>query len=348
MLIGLIKIRGNKMLKRTLLKVAAISLLAVLIISGTLYIAVFKRAPNHISGRPVISQNGEELAFKVGYIGEDKKLFSAEPRPYVLKLEKDVSQVMPVRGAKRVLAMAWRPGAQPPELFMVMLPRHEPGRILAVKVSDGVSTVSFQVLPDDIIVSSLDWNPSGQILASRVSKICNGAYLGISYDNGRSMNVTDIKIRGGNLVWANDRTLYLQNGNDIFEVDVSDKKPRVTKTIVSAEGVHLAESLNEKLIYTLGNEVYWGNQLLYRSDETIGPVDADASYIVFQTGNHIVLFDEKGNLINKKEVEENTIFIGISSAHKFVYLMRNLQSIERYNFVDGDEISTVFDVGILK
>ena len=84
--------------------------------------------------------------------------------------------------------------------------------------------------------------------------------------------------------------------------------------------------------------------MLYHSDEAIWAVDADGSYIVFQSGNRILAFDEKGKLINKKKVEHNTIFIGMSSTHKFVYLIKNFQSIQRYSFVDNEKISTVYHV----
>ncbi|MHC4363986.1 MAG: hypothetical protein ACYSTJ_00795 [Planctomycetota bacterium] len=187
------------------------------------------------------------------------------------------------------------------------------------------------------------WNPSGHILAAYVIKDGEeDAFLGVSYDNGRNINVTTINIKGGNLVWVNDKTLYLQNRPEIFEVDVSDGNPRVTRPLVSGEDVHLAGSLNEKVIYTRGNQIYCGQRLLHTSDQQIGIVDAHDSYIAFQTGDDILVLDDKGNLISKKKMEDDSVFLGVSCPDGHVYLKKNDRSIERYSLVDSDKVTTVY------
>jgi len=334
------------MLKCLISEVGAMFLIVVASISSVFGLVGCKERPNHIFGLPVISMDGEKLAFKVGYLGRDEKVFSAKVKPYVLKLGKDTSWVIPVQCSGLISGMAWRRGVSPPELSIIMLPSHKPGCILTVRLSDDASIKSSQVvLPDNLIVPLITWNPAGQILAAYVNRLEEqGACLGISYDGGKIINVTDIKILRGNLVWANDETLYLQNGNDILEVDISGRNPRVTKTIVSAEGVYLMESLNGKVVYILGNEIYCGDQLLYRSDKEIGSVDVDGCYVAFKTDNYVVVVDEEGNVINKRAIEQDTKFIGISVTHKFVYLMKNYQSIQRYSFDDDDDICIVYKV----
>jgi len=313
-----------------------------------------EKRPNRISAPFVISPGGEHLAMVIGPLQRNGAYSGAEPterQAYVLKLRKGYPQAIRVAKSRPVMAMAWRPGALSPELFAATFrlgPDKLP-RIFAVTVSDDVSMIFSKVLPDNLRISRMTWNPSGQVLAAVVLND-KGVYLGISCDNGRNLTITDIAISGGRVIWTNDETLYVQHGNDILELDVVDGNPRVRRTLVSAEGIYLSCSLYGRVVYRLGNEIYCGDQLLYKASQKIRQVITDGPYIAFKAGSHICVLDEKGNVKNKKNVGDDkyTALIALSSVHKFVYLVKNFQYIQRYSFVDGDGISTVFDVGILK
>jgi len=340
-------IRIHKMLKRRLLKVAAVFLLAFLIMLAVLHLAGCEESSNQIGGPFAISPDDEKIAMT---IGPDWR----HSRPYVLELNNGSSQLIPVQRANLTQGMAWRPGASPPELLVLTSSSEEPQRVVLIRVSDGVtSTVSSWDVPANLIMYDPVWNPSGKILAVTVGKISKGTvkgiYLGISYDNGKSFTITDIP--GKSSVWTNNETLYLHNGNDILEVEVSNKMAKVRKTLVSAEGVWLVGALKGEIVYIQGNDIYQGGQLLYHLNQKIRMCRVDGSYLAFKVarGGDVVVLDDKGNVINKKSVgNDTTKLVALSSANKFVYLMKNEQSIERYSFVDDDEISTVFDVGILK
>ncbi|MFZ0035000.1 MAG: hypothetical protein WAK60_08455 [Sedimentisphaerales bacterium] len=177
--------------------------------------------------------------------------------------------------------------------------------------------------------------------------------MGISYDKGKNINITDIVIDGAPTVWINNETLCLQDGNDILEVDVSDRKPRVIRTIVSGEDVpaedfyfYIVGSLDGEGVYVLGNEIYCGDRLLYHSNQQINQIMADGSYVAFKAGSYVWVLDGRGNIKSKKSIDSDTTkLIAISPVHKFVYLVKNYQYIQRYNFVDNDEISIVYEVG---
>ncbi len=339
------------MLKRSISKLVAIALLAILIISGAWYMVIYKKAAKGISAPFVISPDGNRLAMTIGSrLQKYPFVVPIKKQVYVLNIGKEASELNLVPESSAALAMAWRPGALPLELFAAILPLEpdRPPRIFAVTVSDDASTIFSKILPDNLRIARMAWNPSGDILAAVVLND-KGVYLGISYDNGNNFTITDIAISGGRVIWTNDETLYVQHGNDILEVDVSDRNPRLRRTLVSAEGVYLSGSLYGRAVYRLGNEIYCGDQLLYKASQKIRQVIADGSYIAFQAGSYVWVLDGRGNLKSKKSIERDTTkLIAISSVHKFVYLVKNQQSIERYNFVNGDEISTVFDVGILK
>jgi len=341
------------MLKRSISKVTPISLLAVLVILSMLSLIGCEKRPNRLYAPFIISPDGEELAFQVGPQWLNGKRPTVEPRPYVIKLGKDVAfRVIPL--PKSLLPMAWRPGASPPELFGAIISDEHttPDRIFAVAVSDSVSTILSQELASEISAWRMSWNPSGQILAARMSGSRRNEYLGISYDNGKNINVTDIVVSEAP-VWINNEVLCVQNGNDILEVDVGDRNPRVTRTIASGEDVpaedfyfYLVGSLDGKAVYVLGDEIYCDGRLLYHSNQRISQIIADGSYVAFKAGSYVWVLDGRGNLKSKKSIERDTTkLIAISSVHKFVYLVKNYQYIQRYSFVDGDEISTVYEVG---
>lgn len=341
--------KGLKLPKHTIFRSAmGISLLVVLSIGMLAAELSCEKKPNRIFGPFIISPSGERLAFRVGVLGAREKFPSVPPKSCVLKLCKDTNQIIPVRDS--FIPMAWRPDASPPELFGVVFSDgpSTPDRISAVAVSDGVSTVFSQTLPNGLSVLAMAWNPSGRILAAKVSKVTKYSmvvYLGISHDNGKNINVTDISISGRELVWTDNKTLYVADGADILEVDVSDRNTPLTRAIVSAERPRLKGSLYGKVVYVLGNEVYCGEQLLYRSNQSINQIIADGSYVAFKAGNYVVVLDEKGNVTNKTCIEKDTTkLIALSSAHKFVYLLKNHKSIQRYSFVDDDKITTVYAV----
>lgn len=334
------------MLKRSISKVTPISLLAVLVILSMLSLIGCEESSNQIGGPFAISPDDEKIAMTIGPGWRHS-------RPYVLELNNGSSQLIPVQGANLTQGMAWRPGASPPELLVLTSSGEEPQRVVLIRVSDGVtSTVSSWDVPANLIMYDPVWNPSGKILAVTVGKISKGTasiYLGISYDNGKSFTITDIP--GRSSVWTNNETLYLHNGNDILEVEVSNKMAKVRKTLVSAEGVWLVGALKGEIVYIQANDIYQGGQLLYHLNQKIRICRVDGSYLAFKVarGGDVVVLDDKGNVINKKSVgNDTTKLIALSSANKFVYLMKNYQYIQRYSFVDDDEISTVFDVGILK
>ena len=130
--------------------------------------------------------------------------------------------------------------------------------------------------------------------------------------------------------------------------DVAGDLAKVVREDVSAEHFYfyLVGSLDEEAVYVLGNEIYCGGRLLYHSNQRINQIIAEGSYVAFQAGSYVSVLDGKGNVKSKRSIDPNTTkLIAISPVHKFVYLEKNYQCIQRYSFVDDDEISTVYEVG---
>lgn len=330
-------------------KITLVFVIVCLILSGIICIGVFLRKPNQITRGAFLSPSGEEIALELGHFTFDRRPFKAKTRLYVIKLKPDseIPEIIRTRFRGHFWGKTWRLGVSEPELSMVAVEKDEPSRLISLKLSNGVSVSSSYSIEEGLLVPQLAWNPRGDILAAFVGGIDMKpkSCLGISYDEGKNIEVTGIEIRGGKLVWADDEKLYLQNEEDIFEVDVSDQKARVTRTIISADGVHLAGSFKGKVIYTLGNELYLGDKLLYSCEKGFRGVHVDGPYIGFSAdGRQIIIVNSQGEVINKRDIEHDMRFMGISSRHGFVYLRREKRCIERYSFVEDGELTTVFCV----
>jgi len=340
------------MLKHPIQKVMVLLLLAIGSVLGIIYLDVYKENSIRIGFPIVASPDCEEMAFCV----VPRRAGASERQAYILKLGNGITKAMPIPGSRSVTGMGWRPGAPTPELFVTThsVDPGVPSHILAVTVSDGVSVALKDLSPDLIILGYLGWNPRGQILATSVAKIGKSHYLAISYDKGRDFVVTDIAVAAGKFIWTDDDTLYAYGRNvdgkcGILELDVYLKKLQVSRIISPSENARVVGKLDDKVVYRLDNDIYCADELIYHSNEKIGNAFACGSYVAFQVlprqkGSYVSVIDRGGNIISKKKMVGNTIIIELSSVYKFVYLLKDLQSIQRYNFVDNGEISTIYKV----
>jgi hypothetical protein len=320
-----------------LLQVVSVSLLCVLFSIGC------KKSPRHINiGGPLaISPDGESLTMTISSTEQGQA--KCTEGIYILGLRKQSGRLQRLEGIKKLLGIAWR---SPQELYVVSASDVKLSTaISAIRVSDGRASVFPQISADDFIILEMSWNASGCILAARLIRYRGeGTHLGIADCNDKNIHVTDIPISGGRVVWIDDNTLYVQDGNDILEVYVENKKPQIKRRETFDEKIFLSCSFNGKPVYFKDGEIYCGGQLLYRSDRKIRMVAADDSYLALREGDYVVILDKKGGVINRRYIGDNSKFIALSSSHKVVYLLTGLQRIQAYSFVDNEEIHTVYDV----
>ena len=318
-----------------------------------------KRKEEVIFPLVIISPDGEKMAFLAGVDERpnEKGASIYTGRTHVLDLVDDVGRVIEITGSKGVgvpSSWAWRPATTPPQLFLTIDPiesKPVPIGLLGVTVSERVSLLFSRELTKNWLdkVLTLSWSPNGQILA--VGRL-SGLYL--SYDSGKTfINVGVPVMSGDKPVWTDNETLYARNENSLLEIKIGNEQAQFKRTVaVAPNGKHLriCGRLNGKVVYWIERKIYCGNQLLYESDRKIGGVYADGSHVVLQVPpnfekSHILVIDGRGDVINRKRAAGEIVPIGISSEHKFVYLLKNLQSIERYSFVDNDKIFTLYTVG---
>ena len=334
------------------LKTAIIALLLVLIVFVVTYNLISGRVNNHVVISFTIATDGKALAFNIVPRKRRSGLYytgvrASQEEAYVLIFREDVPEIISIPEPEGLLAMTWRPIIEPSELFMAMHPYNKPQRLLSV-VPDDVSKMVTRTFPDNLMISSMFWNPTGQILAFKILKKgeqkVEGNYLGVSYDEGTNITVTDIAVSNTRLVWTNDKTLYVQDGNDILELNITDNNLKVSKTFVSDGDIFLVGSLGQRVVYFIDDKIYCGYQLLYQSDQEIENVVADRSYLALKTSSHVLVLDEEGQLINKKDIKRDCRLIGISPTDRFVYLLEERKIIKRYAFEGSNEISIVYEV----
>ena len=308
-----------------------------------------------------LSPNGNKIAFLAGP-DENPNTRNAdieEGRAYVLDLQDDDVRVIEIPQSDDVSvpnSWAWRPGVEPLQLFLTTYPIETepmPIGLIGAAISEKPSIVFSRELTKNWLarVLCLSWSPNGKTLAV-------GHWLGLSlfYDDGKTLIDTEIPVSSSTCAWTNDYTLYIlgKDEESLLEIEILNEQAQVKRTI--ATGVtRVCGSLNGKVVYYSYTEskIYCGDQLLYKSDQKIGWVCADGSYVALQEppsfeSSRILVLNEKGDVISEKNIVGEVVLRGLSSKQNCVYLVKDLQAIQRYSFVGDDEIHTIFNVNELK
>ncbi len=348
------------MLKYLMRRITTI-LLSLLIIAASVVGFAGCKKKNVIFPLLNISPDGSKIAF---WAGPDEKPNTRnadidEGRAYVLDLKDDDVRVIEIPQSDDVSvpsSWAWRPGVKPLQLFLTTYQIEiEPMSIglIGVAISEQPLIVFSRELTKNWLarVLCLSWSPNGKILAV-------GQWLGLSlsYDNGKTFINTEIPVSSSTCAWTNDYTLYIlgKDEESLLEIEILNEKAQVKRTI--ATGVtRVCGSLNDKVVYYSYTEskIYCGDQLLYKSDQKIEWVCADGSYVALQEppsfeSSRILVLNEKGNIISEKNIVGEVVLRGLSSKHSCVYLVKDLQAIQRYSFVGDDAIHTIFHVNELE
>jgi hypothetical protein len=259
-------------------------------------------------------------------------------KPYVLSFP----------GTDKSLGVAWRPGTHPEELvFLTAIDSHD---IKRFRVSaGGVEEVSSYALDPNILLVQPFYNPSGTVLAFRVSHWDpNGLpdpRVGLSKDNGRTISISECPW-ANHLLWADDTTFYVARVIDAYEKTKSagnadgktetiyrmailkgelnlDSMKVVTRKISEGNDIYLAMGhLRGSLLYWEGESIFCDGKLLSTMPEKTGHVLADGDYIAVVSEDGMTLFalDSTGKVISRTRTREKSTCIGISAANKAVYL----------------------------
>ncbi|MHC4737578.1 MAG: hypothetical protein ACYS9Y_01605 [Planctomycetota bacterium] len=348
------------MLKYSMHRITNILLALLIIAAGVVGLAGCKKK-TVIFPLLNLSPDGNKIAFWAGP-DENPNTRNAdieEGIAYVLDLQDNEVRVIDIPQSDDVSApngWAWRPDVEPIQLFLTTYPIETepmPIGLIGVAISEQPSIVFSRELTKNWLtrVLCLSWSPNGKILAV-------GQWLGLSllYDDGKTLINTEIPVSSSTCTWTDDHTLYIlgKDEESLLEIEILNEQAQVKRTI--AAGVsRVCGSLNGKVVYYSHPEskIYCGDQLLYKSDQKIGCVYADGSYVALQgppsfESSRILVLNEKGDVISEKNIVGEVVLRGLSSKQNCVYLVKDLQAIQRYSFVGDDEIHTIFHVSELE
>ena len=302
------------------------------------------RAPR-IIGPTAISSSGDLLFCGVERDGVSRRciipLTGEDVEPIFLEFP----------GSDKSLGVAWRPGIEHDELLFITA--EEEKQIKRFRISgSNISEISSYPVDPNLLVIHPVWNPSGSIIAFRVSQLLDGKYhgpyLGFSNDNGKTIHVSDIQATI-NRLWVDDHRLYTALGGyseDVnmvmseIQLDVENMTCEI-KEVLQAEEIYLARGSSDgSVVYASGSRIFRNNTLLclLPDDITRLVVDGDSIACLSSGGQRIYVLNGKGQIIDIGEFPERPSLLCISAGHKCLYLLtRNRSRIYRYNYVEKSE-----------
>jgi hypothetical protein len=293
-----------------------------------------------------VSPDGKKIAVTIGpCIKEYPYIENIKTYAAILDMNSP-SKINLIKESEPISGFAWRLCGSNQELFISSFHLVHPGKIFRVEFSDANMKITSNPLPKYTNLMYMRWNKTGQILAGSTFK-WDEKFLGLYYNDSNEFIVTDIP-SSGNIVWKDDKSLYVVGNdcNNISTVSIADSNCQIVKSFTTSEKVYLAGLLDNELVYHSGNKIYLSEKILYEADNKIGAVIIDYPNIAFQTqtklGRKIMVISNKGNLINEKNVKEDSILVGF--ADDFIYLQEEQQYIKKYNINDNAKVSIVFSV----
>jgi len=115
---------------------------------------------------------------------------------------------------------------------------------------------------------------------------------------------------------------------------------------VQAKG-HSGGIVNNKLVYSAGNQIYYDKELIYSANDIIQELFANTSYIAFRQGKSIRVIDFQGAIKSQKDMTGKMCIIAFAPDSSDLYVLCDYKKIEKYNAKDFNEHSLVIDVASL-
>lgn len=347
----------------------------------------FWQNPNirmYISWRPKVSSDGDKMAILAGpeylevsyltALDYDEVLASFDsPSPnwsnlYVLDVSSESCNAGLVPGSRGTLnngvnSFDWfeRNGQQ--YLVMATNPKYGDATVSMFSVSDGpelslVFSCSVNNYPN--VLGSLACNPDGRILAGDAARdptlyITDHLWgppfnLALFSLENKQCTATDLQLSVGRRIWLNSHTLYGRRGDNVVEIKIHDGQAEVARNIPlpDPEACYWFGIADGELLYSAEEAVYRGSQVLHSYRDSTGQLLTDGDLLAVRDANDVYVLDLEGVVRNSRQIPEDTRLFALSAESGFVYLLKNRQVIQRYDFATAGEICTIFDVSSLK
>ncbi|HML75669.1 MAG TPA: leucine-rich repeat domain-containing protein [Anaerohalosphaeraceae bacterium] len=248
-----------------------------------------------------------------------------------------------------VYSMAWRPCRASHELFVFTDSYFYSCETPCLKgftiASDGVAR---QIYSRSFYssrfqgITNLRWRLDGRIL----SGIYEDQLVLLDPDKNQ---LTRHNISGiDRLLWSEEGVLYSRTDSCIFKSKIlqSGLVEQGEFRAVQAKG-HFGGIVNNKLVYSAGNQIYYDKELIYSANDIIQELFANTTYIAFRQGKSICVIDFQGVIKSQKDMTGKMRLIAFAPDSGDLYVLCDYKRIEKYNAKDFNEHSLVIDVASL-
>ena len=278
-------------------------------------------------------------------------------QPYIIPLKNNRSQPIALKfsGSESCLGATWRSGAEEGRDELLFVTGGTPQTIKRFRIVDsGLSEISSYIMDPNLSVVLLNQRFSNRdILAFRVEKWGDGrgVYLGFSKDNGQTISFSEIA-PPAYILWI-DRCIFymahdMEDGRMVMskaQLDVDSMTLQTSEILQEDEIIVATKSLNGSPVYVTGHSLFRGNEILTLLPEGMKRPYVDGSYLacVSEDGKKIYILSDKGEILDIKQKDRESMFVGLCAANECIYLTtKGREKIIGYDFIEKIE-NVVFD-----
>ena len=342
-----------------------------------------------INASSYLNAEGSTMAILVGSSvqGQDRPAVS-ETHPVILHLNNDFSLKKFCQLQDEVFReMDWRPNRDNCFYYVTYEkiygsgsfsgPFYEPsskkwfkrgtGTLMKLDADLGCNSL-VKINQDDhpVNMTCLRWSPDGSLLAGLIpkpsSELQNSGTLAISYDGGRTSELTKIDMYS-QPVWLNNKELYLMVDHDhtIARVLCDGSDVRIAETFSQKDCQILFEGIFKgEIVYTAyprkdekgkyidkSRRLFVGDRLIYETDNALFRVFVFPQNIVLEADNKILIFDKSLFVCHEKTLGLNMHILNFQQNTNIVFLTRNWEQILYYNYTKQKSPHFLFSIDML-
>jgi len=280
-------------------------------------------------------------------------------QPYIIPLKNNRSQPIALTfpGSDLCLGATWRSGAEEGRDELLFVTGGTPQTIKRFRIVDsGLSEISSYIMDPNLSVILLNQGFSNRdILAFRVAKWgegpFSGIHLGFSKDNGQTISISEIT-PPAYILWI-DRCIFymahdMEDGRMVMskaQLDVDSMTLQTSEILQEDEIIIATQSLNGSLVYVTGHSLFRENEILTLLPEGMKRPYVDGSYLacVSKDGKKIYILSDKGEILDIKQKDRESMFVGLCAANECIYLTtKDREKIIGYDFIEKSE-NVIFD-----
>ncbi|MBW8017014.1 MAG: hypothetical protein FVQ82_12580 [Planctomycetes bacterium] len=166
--------------------------------------------------------------------------------------------------------------------------------------------------------------------------------LAISYDNCKTFKFLKQTDKVSDFCWLNDKEILAEDANDIVKIDITNN--RIIPVMTKGYCLRLLAVFNGKPVWQSKSALYVGDRELLKYENKFGSsVKCNSKHIAVKIDSILKIFDQKLNLVRKKDFYNSIYLEGMLAGRPIVYLTpRGGAGIYEYNFLKDKLTKVIF------